>query len=220
MELWTVLRSGGEYTPEHVSHIQNQLSATNPAAELVCLTDIPEQLDCRTERMTHNWPGWWSKMDLFNPAIPGDILFCDLDTIILGDIAHMAEFDQAVVLRDFFAERVADKAAQSVGSGLMFLPEAARAKVWEYWIAGPGLRMQQAGRYGDQRIIEEAIGDDALRWQDVLPGQVVSYKVHASAALPEEALVCCFHGQPRPWAVRTGWVPEALNGTLQAGQAA
>jgi hypothetical protein len=52
----------------------------------------------------------------------------------------------------------------------------------------------------------------AARWQDVLPGQVVSYKIHVqldpkkgkhigNGLVPAGTRVVCFHGQPRPWAV-------------------
>ena len=43
-----VLKSGGDFLP---------------AEEFICLTDL--DLDCQTLALDHDWPGWWSKIELF-----------------------------------------------------------------------------------------------------------------------------------------------------------
>jgi hypothetical protein len=72
--------------------------------------------------------------------------------------------------------------------------------------------MRECGSGGDQRFLERFWIDKAARWQDLVPGRVVSYKVHVRPAvrkdrefgngsIPQDASVICFHGKPRPWEI-------------------
>ena len=51
--------------------------------EFFCLTDILD-INCNTIPLEHNWPGWFSKLELFK--IKGPVLYVDLDTIILNNL--------------------------------------------------------------------------------------------------------------------------------------
>lgn len=198
-----VLRSGGEYKPEHVRALAKQVPG------LECISDVDiDGVPCIP--MPEHWPGWWSKMNLFHPSIRGDLLYIDLDTVVVGDLSELASLGRTTLLSDFYyPERPA--------SGLMYLAESDRAKVWAAWIADPKAAMHKCMRHGDQQFIGEVL-HDAQRFQDVLPGRVVSYKVHVAKGLnkrsigdgtvPVGASVVCFHGRPRPWGIREGWVPE------------
>lgn len=195
MRAFTVLRSGGEYTPTHVERLEAQIVTWAPSLELVCLTDYHEASWLGSDiQLTRGYPGWWSKMELFRPDIEGDILYFDLDTTIVGPLDG---FDCGVVtlLRDFYRP-------DGLGSGLMFLPESARREVWDKWIEKPEHYIANTRR-GDQGFLETVWLDRASRWQDVLPGKVVSYKVdvRSTGKVPAGASVVCFHGKPRPWAV-------------------
>ena len=91
----------------------------------------------------------------------------------------------------------------------MFLPEADRAEVWEQFSKNPRAAMMEFSRGGDQRVLEHHYLARAQRWQDVLPGQVVSYKAHCCQnvlgkgpvyrSTPEGTRIIAFHGTPRPW---------------------
>lgn len=197
-----VLRSGGDFRPEHVQLLAQQV------AGLVCLSDV-DVPGVETIPLRHGWPGWWSKMELFRPDLSGDLLYFDLDTVIVGDLSELASLGRTTLLSDFYyPERPA--------SGLMYLAESDRAKVWAAWIADPKAAMHKCMRHGDQKFIGEVL-HDAQRFQDVLPGRVVSYKVHVAKGLnkrsigdgtvPAGASVVCFHGRPRPWHIKAEWVP-------------
>lgn len=160
-----------------------------------CLTDMDADIDgVDALDLRYRWPGWWSKMELFRPDVRGDFLYMDLDTTVLGPLDDF-ERDEVTLLRDFYRPG-------GLGSGLMFLPEAARAEVWQKWIEKPDYYMA-ATRKGDQGFLEMLWLKTAARWQDVLPGKVASYKVHVrpTGKVPVGASVICFHGKPRPWAV-------------------
>lgn len=186
-----VLRSGGEYGPEHVRWLARQVPG------LVCLSDVPVP-GVETVALRYGWPGWWSKLELFGGAIDGDLMYYDLDTVVLGPVPVP---DRTTVLRDFYYPH-------RMGSGLMYIAKADKSRVWGAWCADPTGHMRRAGRWGDQAFLQGFFGS-AQRWQDIAP--VYSYKVHCRQALPVDAAVVCFHGKPRPWACGAAWVPK-LNG--------
>jgi len=187
-----------EFTPAHVQALQRQVEQYAPFASFECLTNahVPG-VDCKP--LEHNWPGWFAKMNLFSPSMKGDFLFMDLDTVISGDLSDILAVDKLTLLRDFYRDGV--KLKEGLGGALCFFPEATRAQVWEYWIKNPLLAMRMAGHKGDMEIFERFYRNTADRWQDVVPGQIVSWKVNCTHGIPPEARVICFHGQPRPWAV-------------------
>lgn len=202
-----VLRSGGEYRPEHVRALVAQIERHLPGVGVVCLSDV--EVPCERVPLKYGWRSWWSKLELFRPDVAGDLLYIDLDTVIVGDLSELASLGRTTLLSDFYyPERPA--------SGLMYLAESDRAKVWAAWIADPKAAMHKCMRHGDQQFIGEVL-HDAQRFQDVLPGRVVSYKVHVAKGLnkrsigdgtvPAGASVVCFHGRPRPWHIKAEWVP-------------
>lgn len=203
-----VLRSGGEYNPAHVRALVTQIERHLPRAQVMCLSDV--DVPCERVPLKYGWRSWWSKMELFRPDVAGDLFYIDLDTVIVGNLSELASLGRTTLLSDFYyPERPA--------SGLMYLAESDRAKVWAAWIADPKAAMRKCMRHGDQQFIGEVL-HDAQRFQDVLRGRVVSYKVHVAKGLnkrsigdgtvPVGASVVCFHGRPRPWGIREDWVPE------------
>lgn len=153
-----------------------------------------------TTPLHYKWGGWWSKLNLFDPRVSGDLLAMDLDTSIVGDIAEIAARTEFTLLRDFYHPH-------KMQSGLMYLPAAARAATWERWHE----QMIHVFK-GDGQFLHSVWNGIADTWQDALPGQVISYKCHVmrdprkgrhigDGTVPKNARIICFHGQPRPWAV-------------------
>lgn len=194
-----------DYKPHHAEWLHRQIRQ-HTDDEIVCFTNdyVP---DCINVSLEQDWLGWWSKMEIFNPAVKGDMLYMDIDTIICGDLAPLLNVEKTTVLRDFYQPNN----GRTMGSGLMFLKEADRKKVWKKFTADPMRHMAECVRrnkWGDQGFINTVIGKTADRWQDVLPGKVVSYKVSGKIKPPASASVMCFHGKPRPWQVRASWIPK------------
>jgi len=185
-----VLRSGGDFLPEHVQWLARQVPG------LVCMTDTPvDGVQCIP--LQHDWPTWWAKMEMFGPALEGSVLMIDLDTVVRELPARPV---RTTVLRDFTQPEI-------IGSGLMYVTAEDRARVWEAWIANPAGHMaanQRWPKLGDQGFLMDLLAD-AERWQDSEP--VYSYKVHCRGGLPADAKVVCFHGKPRPWNSGAPWVP-------------
>jgi hypothetical protein len=180
-----VLRASDFYTAEDVEHLTEQLVAR----DVVCLSDVP--VPCERISLRYKWPGWWSKMEMFRPDLGlGDFLYFDLDTIIRGNVAHMERCGHLATLRDFYRP-------EGLGSGMMFIPEAERAAIWQAWIADPDRWMSEHSVGGDQEFMERYWLGKARRLQDIYPGEVVSFKANTTEEV-SRARVVCFHGRPKP----------------------
>ena len=182
-----VLRSGGDYGPEHVRWLAKQVP------DLVCLSDVWVD-NVETVRMRYGFPGWWSKLELFSDVLDGDLMYFDLDTVVFD----VPKVDQTTVLRDFYYP-------ETMGSGLMYIAQKDKARVFEDFMRSPGLHMRRHTVGGDQAFLQQHLGD-AQKWQDV--AHVYSYKAHCLDGLPADAQVVCFHGRPRPWHIAADWVPK------------
>lgn len=182
-----VLRSGGDYGPEHVRWLAKQVP------DLVCLSDVWVD-GVETVRMRYGFPGWWSKLELFSDVFDGDLMYFDLDTVVLD----VPKADRTTVLRDFYYP-------ETMGSGLMYIAQKDKARVWDAFMERPSLHMRRCCIGGDQQFLQDHIGG-AQKWQDV--AHVYSYKAHCLDGLPADAQVVCFHGRPRPWHIAADWVPK------------
>lgn len=198
MRVITVLRSGGDYKPSHVHALQKQVAHWAPLATFECLSDV-EIPGVKTTPLVHGWPGWWSKMELFRPELRGDFLFMDLDTVIVGPLDDFDSVSSLTILRDFY--RNGKKLKEGLQSSLMFLPESERRGPWDDFTTNPPMSMRLFARGGDQALLEMHYLHIAKRWQDVLPGQIVSWKVDCQHGVSPDARIICMHGKPRPWEV-------------------
>lgn len=187
-----VLRSGGIYTPEWVARLKAGVSRHLPVKHrFVCLSDV--EVPAKRIPLEHGWPGWWAKMELFR--IPGPVLYFDLDTAIVGDLSDIAEHATyaagMTMLRDFYAP-------DHCGSGVMAWSGSMRALYDVFAKDADRLMTVQRARMGDQAFIEEETTAKLGRWQDHLPGQICSFKVHCRGSrVPLGTRVICLHGQPK-----------------------
>lgn len=200
-----VLRSGGWCRPDDVARLRYGVAQHLDDHEFVCLSDV--DVPCERIALQHGWPGWWSKIELFR--LPPPVLFFDLDTMIVGDLAEIADKSeqwQFTMLRDFYRET-------GLGSGVMGWGVPMDA-LYAKFVEDPEGWMKKCGGAGDQCFIELNVNPSGVhRWQDELPGQVVSYKAHVRKArlrldagdgtVPKGARVICFHGHPKPRDI--GW---------------
>lgn len=203
----TVLRSGREYRPEHVDALRSQVSAhLRLPYRFVCLADVP----CggfADEPLLHDWPGWWSKIELFRPGLfAGPVLYLDLDTVITGAIDDMAMGHKFTVLENFWTPGL-------IGSALMAWDGTADlSPIYHAFCADPEGAMAAyvtRDKFGDQGFIDRHTPVRPERWQDRVPGRVVSYRKHCLGGVPAGASVICFGGKARPWNSRLRRAQEA-----------
>lgn len=192
MIITTVLRSGGEYKPEHVHKIWRMCQKHLPDYHFMCLSDT-EAVECPMIPLTHNWPGWWSKMELF--SLPGPILYFDLDTIITGDCSEWLEaieHEQFAILRDVYRGKNNPHAMQS---SVMYWSGDMRY-LYEQFKARPDF----SNPGGDQAYLEENLLENPCYLQD-MTDSIISYKADYKTNPKKfwDASVIFFHGKPRPW---------------------
>lgn len=182
----TVLRRGGEYDDWQVERLRKQIAPYTD--NFICLDD---------EKLEHDWPRWWSKIEMFK--IPGPCLYFDLDTTIVGDITPMLE---AAMEYPFMALRN-PLPGVPMGSGIMAWSGDMR-HVYDVFCTKPETFMHQFRRLpqiGDQAFIHRYKRIETTFFQDVFPGRILSYKTECGDSVPEGAMVVYFHGKPRPWDV-------------------
>ncbi len=164
-----------------------------------CITDQPEWLPPYIHPIDPepDLAGWWNKLALFKPGNfrKGDrVLYSDLDTKIIADVSDFAAYrGRFAAARDFFNQL-------HISSTIMAWEAGALDHIWTEWARAGRPRLDPRG---DQRWIGN-MEPKADRWQDMLPGQLVSYKgdVKPLGAIPPNARIVAFHGKPRPHEVK------------------
>lgn len=166
---------------------------------------IPHRFQCITDDTADQYPrivckpamyrGWWEKIRLFKPGMfkSRRVLFLDLDTVIVGNIDHIAAYDgHFATLHDFWRP-------QGLGPAVMLFDTAWAEFIYQEW-AAEGFPMDDPR--GDQAWIENRNQGRMRHEVDILqamhPCEFVSYKTHCTNGIPEGARVVCFHGKPRP----------------------
>jgi len=188
-----VVRQGEKYGPEYVDLLRGMCPGC------VVLTDQSYPDDGIA--LKDDWPGWWSKIELFGPRFRKHrpCLYLDLDTYVLGDIRDLleCESDDFWMLRDF---NVPSKGQSAV----MLLPKDTEPIYERFKRHAEGhMRLHRGG--GDQ----EFLGTFPFRFlQDRFKG-ILSYKRHKLQLAPEGRIVC-FHGKPKPHETE-GWARDIWN---------
>lgn len=208
-----VLRSGGSFGPEHVNWLTKQIRRYHPYVTIYLLTDMTSRamefhnVDVGLP-LKFGWPGWWSKMELFDQesilADTDEVLYLDLDVVITGPMNDLLEAPVATTLQGF-------KRKDGINSSVMLLTRALRREVWSRWQGSPALWMERYAVKGDQKFLGDHFGPRFAHWQTLNPGLIKSFEVdlkNGRRQPTEDTSVVVFHGPPRPWDVNLPWVPK------------
>ena len=198
MKVVLVYRSGGVYDEVDVKALAVQIHhymgvvpyvLTDRVSDLV-LIDMP----CIPRPLTKKWHGWWSKMELFDPTLVGDILYMDLDTMLVEDCRLLLQpRTEFCILQDFYRPK-------GLQSSFMYIPSWIKPVMWNTFTKNPDGWMREFAEGGDQSFIElQCRAYNVRRWQEMMPGAFVSYKATMNRGpVPPDARVVIFHGQPKP----------------------
>jgi hypothetical protein len=213
MQIVTVLKSGGDYTPDHVGRLYGACRRwVRGCFDFVCLTDESKEEiraihpNIRPIPLNRYLPGWWSKMEMFREdySLAPRRLYLDLDTVPVGPFRELWEREEElVVLKDF------NKGTVATGLILWSLDLSWILEELPIFFKNHRITEKNWKKHWDQRYVAQQLKKREIKpgvFQDLFPNWIQSYKLHCKKGLPEGTRIVCFHGQPRPWDVDQPWV--------------
>lgn len=195
-----VLKEGGDFKQKDVLRLQRNIAryVTTPYT-FYCLTDMSfEKNTVNCIPLTKNYPGWWSKIELFQSKRFKEeyILYFDLDTVICNNINTMLTQRRSFIgLMSLCRRRVAKN---YMASGVMMWENTGK-----YDFLFNEFTMRQTTTFrGDQDYISDSLWRRKIKplyWQNIVNG-IYSYKLNylTGQVLLDDITVLCFHGKPRP----------------------
>ncbi len=199
-----VLKRGGAYSTKYVSRLEEAVRVhTTVPYRFLCLTD--DDVDCcDVVRLKHNWPGWWSKIELFRDDLEScQSLYFDLDTLVVGNIDALVDVANRVnfaALRGFNTKY--GRNVENLASGIMVGNFLLNSQVCTKFLEDPQGHMsesRQNWRHGDQGYLASVLGMDVPRLQNALPDDYIVGKRTArdkSFILPDTRVIA-WSGEPR-----------------------
>ena len=194
-----VLKSGGDFTKTYVEKLQRGVKRCFPNInyEFVCLTDRTDIKCCRTIPLINDWPGWWSKIELFRPGVfEGKVIYFDLDTVLIKNISELVSVPRKMTMLKAF------NPSRHRASGIMIWKAGDYDFIYKDFLENPCFEG------GDQDFIVKKLRRKGGALAVQRTTSVVSYKHHCKEGLPANTQIVCFHGQPRPSKVKTDWMKE------------
>ncbi|HEQ98819.1 MAG TPA: hypothetical protein ENO22_05710 [candidate division Zixibacteria bacterium] len=222
-----VYRTGGDYSIEYVRRLAlGVMKHLTLPHKFVCLTDedpykLRRLVLDEIVPLHYDWPGWWSKIEMF--ALMGPALYLDLDTVIVGDINPLGSWiseshNALMMLRGFYRKDICSGIMGWNGS-LLWIYETFREFAsdghFKHTPRALFLNNKRRSFRGDQEWLRDLLknrGDpEIIMAQDIFSG-ICSYKVHVLKAgrLPHDCRIVCFHGRPRPHEIKP--VPAWMKG--------
>jgi hypothetical protein len=80
------------YSKDWVDKLKNMVGRNlRREHRFVCLSNV--DVPCERIPLVHDWPGWWSKIELFRPNLFEDrVLYLDLDLVVLNRLDPIVDF--------------------------------------------------------------------------------------------------------------------------------
>jgi len=226
-----VIHSNG-YAWEYVDKLYNMLQRVRPdGIRLHVYTEHDRPVGPHLiKHNLENWPGvaghkksWWYKLQLFNRDLfNGNLLYFDLDTVIVREIDWITELDTNYLwgIRDFRYLQTPMK--QSLNSSVMWFSVPKFGWLWdEFKTRDLATTMR---RYpGDQDYIQDQLGHNryrlmpesqfqSWRWQCVDGGYDFQRRRHkipgVGGLIDPNTSVLVFHGHPKPHEIKDKVVQE------------
>lgn len=181
-----------KYLPNHVRRLQEMVSKhLKQPHRFTCLTNLAavHMPQFNTQPIGQDWPGWWSKIALFQPGrFQGRVLYLDLDVTVIGSLDELADFDAPfVAIQDY-------QYPLKINSSVMAWDAGAADHLYTAFL--PVAKETMAAMHGDQDWIHARIQSARFpkNWcpsfkRDIAPGK----------RTPEDARVIVYHGRPKPW---------------------
>ncbi len=195
MTVVVCIKAGPKYPSDYANRLFRAVRRNGHEGRFYCLTDDPSGLerDIIALPVSPLCEGWWHKIYLFSwdHGIDARLLYMDIDMVVTGSLEDFLSYDGD------FATGSRFNRPDQINSTIMSIPPGYGHQVWTTFTRYRSMVMRSFG--GDSRFLEAIVGPKTKRWQDMFPGQLVSYKKHVRGGpLPEGARLVSFHGRPDP----------------------
>lgn len=216
-----VIHSTG-YDWVYVERLHNMLQRNIPQGVRMHVYTEPER-PVPSHMIRHdliNWPGvsgprrsWWYKLQLFDPMHhQGNMLYFDLDTVIVRDLEWILSLDPAYLwgIQDF--KYLQNPGRMTLNSSIMWWHVPSFGDVWHNFCKQDIATVMR--RYpGDQDYIQATLGHgriryfeqhhvESWRWQCLDGGYDFDRRVHhrpdTGTVINPDTRVIVFHGNPKP----------------------
>ncbi len=195
-----VYRPGGGFSDDYVYRLKAAVEKHSFVHDrFVCLTNQPiEKTECIKFR--NNWPGWWSKIELFRPGLfTGRVAYFDLDTMLVSDVSDIISDTSEFLCGTNWKS----SNPTHINSAVMVwnADNTAFGRIYNHFNPRDTQKYERSwDRWGDQGYIQDELPVPFTSMNEKYPGRVVSYKIDIrhQGFVPKEASIVCFHGRPRP----------------------
>jgi len=92
---------GRDFSPRDVDRLKRTVDKwIDRPYDFYVLTNCPTSFDgMKTISLKHNWPGWWSKVELHRPSlIEGRTLYLDLDSHVVSNLGPILDYPGNLVM--------------------------------------------------------------------------------------------------------------------------
>lgn len=203
---------GIEYVNKLYSMVKRHLSIPH---DFICFTDRPNEIDFFTDNIDvrpldmPDWPLNFKKLFLYKPGngLKGRIFYIDLDSVIIGSLDEMASYSGEFCGIAPFNPLLRHK---HTAGGLLSFEAGYGEHIWdevsnnlEYWV--------EKTKGGNERYVYKHLVENPDRWQDLYPGQLVSYRLSCrwKKEPPPDARFIAFYAVLRPHLATEKWIKEA-----------
>lgn len=196
LQIAVVLKSGGDYDWEYVERLYKNIQKhTTQEFKFVVFTDL-EQFstpnDIEIIPLETNLMNYWSKLEIFR--LKGQVLYFDLDTIIVNNIDELLTTIESCAENNFYMME-AFNLNRHHSSGVMawngdfeFILEHQKTKD----------EILNYGKWEQDYIVDILEENNFLISTINEYINISSYKKHCLNGVPADTDVVCFHGKPRP----------------------
>jgi hypothetical protein len=210
-----VLRSGKDFSMSDVDLIIQHINGkwkSEIRPKIVCVCDKFTQEynlgNIKYVPLRNNYPGTWSRMQLYSPEMEKyrPFLYVDLDTAIIQSVENIFDLikdeSKFIALEDFYQKK-------QLATGLVWFP-AKSQKIKDVWMMWNPKEIK--GSRMDYFLRKYLVPD--MYWQQ-LTNTIVDFKPKTKVLLNDLPVGCalvCFHGKPRIFqAVNIKWVNDYVN---------
>jgi hypothetical protein len=200
-----------EFPTDYLYLFSNAIETHHPGAKKICFTDYQgpnfpkdlEKIPLKYQSILKGKSGkkyhpWFAKLELFSPDVSYDIVYTDLDNLILkpfDPLLNKVSEDKVALIEDL------DPKKKRLQSALMWIPHKKKSVLWDHFMKNdPAQRVLKAGIFGDADIIRQYYtreNSDIIQ-EIVHQDFVVSFSFHwKNMKNKNNTSVLCFHGKKR-----------------------